>query len=102
MEKEFEIRHKILEERVGEVKTEYQRELKVKDAIIANLEKRVNELKQEMRKSIQIMKVPRLMEAAAKRLNYDAIEITHIKPRQSPLPQGSLQNNENCRSFTES
>lgn len=65
-----------LEHQVEAIKRDLHLEMELKDTIIEKLKKKNEKLKTEIKQAISIMKVPRLMDMAQKRLNYDKIEIT--------------------------
>eukprot|EP00347_Sterkiella_histriomuscorum_P017012 403350991 len=84
---------KKVEDSMIKLRSHYEKELRVKDAIIKSLELRLQQHKIQIRQAIGIMKVPRLMDKAEKMLNYDKLEITKYSPSSSKqlIPRLSFQ-----------
>eukprot|EP00347_Sterkiella_histriomuscorum_P018773 403344234 len=87
-----------LEHQVESMRRDIQLEMHLKDVLIDKLRKKNERLLTEIRQAIHIMKIPRLMDIAQKRLNYDKIEITKYLP--SEKTQNQQQEIEPGETFT--
>ena len=66
------------ENELDTMKKDFTMEQSVKDVLVKKLEGKNEELKDTMYKAIHIMKYPRLMENAKKRMNYERVDITKV------------------------